>query len=616
MRLLNLSITGFSAFRDRVDLELSQLSCAAIVGANHSGKTSILQAIEYALYGPTKGSAASLVNRASRSMKVELTFSSGSSTYVVTRSHSAGGKTQKLTLACDGADVSSRDLATTTATLESAIGMSRTVALATWMSMQGEIDYLARLDGPRRRDVLMEAFDLGAYAPLAAAAKAMRKEASTRLAHNTGALESARTAVELDAQFDALSDDDLRDDLAAAEDKARRDGLESTIEHHETTLANLSSRAVDLDAARRELEANTRESATLDALADEAHARYDVEAAKVSEIDARVRSHRSARDTLAKRRATIERADAVCTTCGQDMSPDVRAFALAEMDAQIAAVDDAITSVSTILDAARDEADEAKDAVKIADGARDRARSEASSIRARIASGESERRMIDEHRAALDALYADLDACPDANPRFDVADVRRELTMRDVAASNAARAAVLEAEIEADTELVAQLGVLVAAYSPSGIPMATLRGVAAEISDDANDTLDLMGSDLRVALSAEDASVDITIIADGATCTWSRLSGQERFFVALALRRSLTRAVSRRSGMNVETLLIDEGWGSLDADHAQRAVEALVAITSDVAVLTVTHVSAVSDQMPQRIEVAAGVGTSSVAVLA
>lgn len=616
MRLLNLTITGFSAFRDRVELDLSQISLAAVVGANHSGKTSIFQAIDYALYGPTKGSAASLINRGSTSMSVQLTFSSGGSTYVVTRSHTSSGKSQKLSLFCDGVDVSSRDLASTTATLISAIGMSRTVSLATWMSMQGEIDYLARLDGPARRDVMMEAFSLGIYAPLAASAKTMRKDTASRLARNEGALEQAERHLDHDSQFDGVSDEELREDIERAALVAKRAETERLIAHHEAQLASMLDDLVDVDETQARMTELTTELASHDGALASALERVTEAKTVADDLNARVKSHQFALSGLQRRRDKITSVHSVCETCGQQMSDEVRTFALAEIDAQIEAVNEAT-------EAASDRARSAQENLATARREHERIETIRRDISASMNAAANELRRaqyqgeaIEKARETLVSLRADRDAYSEVSVRYVTDDVRRELVVRDVAAQNAARAKQLRADIEADTVLMSNLDLLVAAYSPSGIPMATLRGVSQEISDDANTTLDLMGSQLRVRLDAHDASVDIEIASEGMTSGWSRLSGQERFYVALALRRSLTRAVSRRTGLACETLLIDEGWGALDHDHAQRAVEALVSITRDVAVLTVTHIEAVSDQLPQRIDVNATVGTSSAHVVA
>jgi len=51
MRPVRLEMKGFTAFRDTQTIEFADLDLFAISGPTGSGKTSILDAITYALYG-------------------------------------------------------------------------------------------------------------------------------------------------------------------------------------------------------------------------------------------------------------------------------------------------------------------------------------------------------------------------------------------------------------------------------------------------------------------------------------------------------------------------------------------------------------------------------------
>ena len=51
MRPLRLELKGFTAFRDGAELDFTQLDVFAISGPTGSGKSSLLDAVTYALYG-------------------------------------------------------------------------------------------------------------------------------------------------------------------------------------------------------------------------------------------------------------------------------------------------------------------------------------------------------------------------------------------------------------------------------------------------------------------------------------------------------------------------------------------------------------------------------------
>ena len=59
-----------------------------------------------------------------------------------------------------------------------------------------------------------------------------------------------------------------------------------------------------------------------------------------------------------------------------------------------------------------------------------------------------------------------------------------------------------------------------------------------------------------------------------------------------------------RAGTKLQTLVVDEGFGSQDAEGRDRVVEAIQAISDDFEkILVVTHLDDLRDRFPVRIEV-------------
>jgi DNA repair protein SbcC/Rad50 len=80
------------------------------------------------------------------------------------------------------------------------------------------------------------------------------------------------------------------------------------------------------------------------------------------------------------------------------------------------------------------------------------------------------------------------------------------------------------------------------------------------------------------------------------------LSGGERFLVSLALALALSGLEGRQSF--VDTLFIDEGFGSLDADTLDTAISALETLQSQGRkVGVITHVAAMIDRIAVAIRV-------------
>ena len=68
-------------------------------------------------------------------------------------------------------------------------------------------------------------------------------------------------------------------------------------------------------------------------------------------------------------------------------------------------------------------------------------------------------------------------------------------------------------------------------------------------------------------------------------------SGGEQFRVNFAIRVALSQLLARRSGTQLQTLIMDEGFGVLDAAGRERLVEAINAAQQDFQrILVVTHI--------------------------
>lgn len=90
------------------------------------------------------------------------------------------------------------------------------------------------------------------------------------------------------------------------------------------------------------------------------------------------------------------------------------------------------------------------------------------------------------------------------------------------------------------------------------------------------------------------------------------LSGGEGFLAALALALGLADVVQAHSGgIHIETVFVDEGFGSLDAETLDLAVEALMELEkSGRMVGVISHVSELKERIDVQLEVTTGIGGS------
>ncbi len=97
-------------------------------------------------------------------------------------------------------------------------------------------------------------------------------------------------------------------------------------------------------------------------------------------------------------------------------------------------------------------------------------------------------------------------------------------------------------------------------------------------------------------------ALDIIISDDLGSRPYELYSGGEAFRVDLALRIALSRLLARRAGAALQTLFIDEGFGTQDAQGRENLVEAIHMIKDEFAlILVITHIDELKDQFPVRI---------------
>jgi len=110
-------------------------------------------------------------------------------------------------------------------------------------------------------------------------------------------------------------------------------------------------------------------------------------------------------------------------------------------------------------------------------------------------------------------------------------------------------------------------------------------------------------------------TLDIFISDELGTRDYANYSGGEQFRVNFAIRVALSQLLARRAGTQLQTLIMDEGFGVLDAAGREHLVEAINAAQSDFQrILVVTHIDELKDAFPTRIEIVKGADGSEIFV--
>ncbi len=176
--------------------------------------------------------------------------------------------------------------------------------------------------------------------------------------------------------------------------------------------------------------------------------------------------------------------------------------------------------------------------------------------------------------------------------------------------------AELHTRREALARDVGRFKTLETAFGRNGIPSLLIEQALPLLEEEANRILERltdgqMHVHFRTQAPYKDTkrkdmkeTLDIIISDAYGQRDYESYSGGEAFRVDFAIRVALARLLAHRAGARLQTLVIDEGFGSQDAEGRQRLLEAIRAVQDDFAkILVITHIEALKEAFPARIEV-------------
>jgi len=151
------------------------------------------------------------------------------------------------------------------------------------------------------------------------------------------------------------------------------------------------------------------------------------------------------------------------------------------------------------------------------------------------------------------------------------------------------------------------------AFGKRGVPAMIIEAAVPEIENKANELLRRMTAgrmNVRFETQRETQAgdvretLDIKISDELGTRPYENYSGGEQFRVNFAIRIALSQLLARRAGAQLQTLIIDEGFGSQDAQGREKLVSAINSIADDFRlILVITHIDELKDAFPAQITV-------------
>ena len=225
-------------------------------------------------------------------------------------------------------------------------------------------------------------------------------------------------------------------------------------------------------------------------------------------------------------------------------------------------------------------------------------RDELAGVVARLPQSE---RALSQQSAEVERLER---AANDARQRLGAA--RQKL---DACRAQASRRQDVAHELAAVLERQSIFEELQAAFGKKGVQAMIIEAAIPEIENEANRLLNRM-TDGRMAVRMETQretkssqelreTLDIILSDELGSRDYSLYSGGEAFRANFAIRIALSKLLARRAGAALQTLIVDEGFGTQDSQGRERLVQAITSIQDDFErILVITHIDELKDLFP------------------
>lgn len=163
-------------------------------------------------------------------------------------------------------------------------------------------------------------------------------------------------------------------------------------------------------------------------------------------------------------------------------------------------------------------------------------------------------------------------------------------------------------KLHAVEEKIDDFQAIAAATGKDGIQALLIQDVLPEMEQEANHLLAKLTDnqaqvfieslrDLKKGGTKE--TLDINISDGLGIRPYEMFSGGEAFRIDFALRIAISKLLARRAGASLQTLIIDEGFGSQDEDGLSCIMDVLYRIQDDFAkIIIVSHLPSMKDQFP------------------
>ncbi len=280
MMPLRLSLTNFMCYRDNLSpLELEGIHLACICGNNGNGKSALLDAITWALWGEARAKTQEeLIHQGQQDMAVELEFMARGQRYKVVRKHSRSGRSRQgttileLYVASDNGfrAITGNTIRETGASIRDLLHMEYSTFISSAYLLQGQADlFTASLPSERKR-ILGEILDLAYYDVLETKAKELSRQREADIRETEIALQYMNQELERRPEYESRLKDanEALHQLSPQVEEAQKKA-----ENLQRSVASLQGNKQEMDGLERQIQNARQETAHFQKQVNEHHQR-------------------------------------------------------------------------------------------------------------------------------------------------------------------------------------------------------------------------------------------------------------------------------------------------------------------------------------------------------
>jgi DNA repair exonuclease SbcCD ATPase subunit len=510
MRIDKISVHNFLSHK-HTELDITSMNPVIVVGENGAGKSSLVKdAVTWCLFGRARANGDELITEGEKSCEVEVEFSLGQNAYRVRRVRE---REKKTTLNLDVSYIDGKGhpdngatIAETQQKIENLLGMTYDLFIMSACVEQGKSDSFSVLAPKEAKHIIMKILRLDEY-------DKYLEEVRLRLKNKEK--ESFATDLSLSAVQMQLADAVEESSL-----EEQRDKLREQITLEKTLSDERSSIDMPLAEEKAKLASNVVERSKL--------SMYGVQ------LD-------DAMSKVAARVETLAKMNGECPLCLSKLDEQRKVDLIKTLKTRLSRYAEERSGVSSKILQMLERTTHQQQTIN------------AFELRIRAIFEQAE--IIDASIRALESALGFLQA-------KETEKLKLEQRVRE-----------LEAALILIDDDHAVLSALEGAFDKNGIPTRIIESVIPEIELESNKLLEVLSDrKLRLEISTQKTlksggigeTLDIAVLSDLNRRLYDSLSGGEKFRIDLAIRIALSSVLARRNNFKISTLIIDEGFGSLD----------------------------------------------------